>query len=273
MENEKKRKWFRLPSPALIVAMIALFVALTQTSLASRAVQAVQAGCNCANSSDIVNNSLVSADIKNGSLLKKDFKKGQVPAGRRGPRGAPGANGANGANGAQGPPGPQGNPGPQGPEGPTDLSKFGRLGFSATLLNASTSASATFTPVAQVAVTVPAGGKQSVVLYGEVTGFGTTAAACFVNTRIDRVAPAATSGTGFYERTTTDEQQVYQKSHVFVESPGTYTYQFKLADFCSARLNMTGPVFWAQTFPFTGSGVAPAVAAVSDGRVSSTGRP
>jgi hypothetical protein len=273
MENAKKRKWFRLPSPALIVAMIALFVALTQTSLAAKAVQAVQAGCNCANSSDIVNNSLVSADIKNGSLLKKDFKKGQIPAGPRGRRGAPGANGANGAQGPPGPPGPQGNPGPQGPEGPTDLSKFGRLAFSTTLLNAATTGFNVFTPVAQVAVTVPPGGKQSVVLYGEVTAFGTAGAACFVNTRIDRIAPAGSSGTGFYERTTTDEQQVYVKSVVFAESPGTYTYQFKLADFCSARLNMTAPIFWAQTAPFNGGGVAPAATGVSGARVSSTGRP
>jgi hypothetical protein len=117
MEKEKTRKWLRLPSPALIVAMIALFVGLTQTSLASRAVQVVQAGCNCANSSDIVNNSLVSADIKNGSLLKKDFKKGQIPAGPRGPRGPAGANGANGAQGPQGPPGPQGSPGAAGAPG------------------------------------------------------------------------------------------------------------------------------------------------------------
>jgi hypothetical protein len=115
---EPKRKWFWLPSPALIVAMVALFVALTQTGLAARTVDLVQAGCNCANSSDIVNNSLTSADIKNGSLLKKDFKKGQVPAGSRGPRGASGANGAPGPAGPAGPAGPGGPQGPQGPQGP-----------------------------------------------------------------------------------------------------------------------------------------------------------
>jgi hypothetical protein len=114
----KKRKWLRLPSPALIVAMIALFVALTQTGLASRAVQAVQAGCNCANSSDIINNSLVSADIKNGSLLKKDFKKGQIPAGARGARGPAGPAGPAGPGGPAGPAGPGGPGGPGGPPGP-----------------------------------------------------------------------------------------------------------------------------------------------------------
>jgi hypothetical protein len=113
----KKRKWLRLPSPALIVAMIALFVALTQTGLASRAVQAVQAGCNCANSSDIVNNSLTSADIKNGSLLKKDFKKSQIPAGRRGPAGPRGAMGPAGTTGPAGPAGPAGPGGPPGAAG------------------------------------------------------------------------------------------------------------------------------------------------------------
>ena len=103
-----------MPSPALIVAMLALFVALTQTGLAARTVELVQAGCNCANSSDIVNNSLTSVDIKNGSLLKKDFKKGQIPAGRRGP---PGSRGAAGAAGAAGPTGPAGPAGPSGQNG------------------------------------------------------------------------------------------------------------------------------------------------------------
>jgi hypothetical protein len=123
---ERKRKRMRLPSPALIVAMVALFVALTQTGLAARTVDLVQAGCNCANSSDIVNNSLTSVDIKNGSLLKADFKKGQIPAGPRGARGAAGANGAPGAQGPPGPQGPGGGQGPQGPPGPTNLDVRGQ---------------------------------------------------------------------------------------------------------------------------------------------------
>jgi len=101
-----------------MVAMVALFVAFTQTGLAARTVDLVQAGCNCANSSDIVNNSLTSADIKNGSLLKADFKKGQLPRGARGPRGVAGAAGAAGAAGPAGPAGPTGPGGPQGPQGP-----------------------------------------------------------------------------------------------------------------------------------------------------------
>jgi hypothetical protein len=125
---ERKRKWMRLPSPALIVAMVALFVAFTQTGLAARTVDLVQAGCNCANSSDIVNNSLTSADIKNGSLLKKDFKKGQIPSGPRGARGPAGANGAPGPQGPAGPGGPGGPGGAQGPRGPSNAREVFRDG-------------------------------------------------------------------------------------------------------------------------------------------------
>ena len=118
---QAKRKWLRMPSPALIVAMVALFIALTQTGLAGRALRAADPPCNCAGSGDIINNSLTSVDIKNGSLLRKDFKKGQISAGARGPRGLTGAAGANGAPGAQGPQGPKGDAGPQGAPGPSNM--------------------------------------------------------------------------------------------------------------------------------------------------------
>jgi hypothetical protein len=101
-----KRRILR-PSPALVVAMIGLFVALTQTGMASRALEA--AGCACATGSDIVNGSLTGLDIKDKSLTKKDFN-GSVA----GPPGQQGAPGANGAPGAQGSPGPGGLQGPQG---------------------------------------------------------------------------------------------------------------------------------------------------------------
>jgi hypothetical protein len=98
------------PSPALVVAMIGLFVALTQTGMASRALEA--AGCVCATGSDVVDGSLTGLDIKDKSLTKRDFK-GSI-AGPPGQRGTPGANGAPGAQGSQGPGGLQG---PQGPQG------------------------------------------------------------------------------------------------------------------------------------------------------------
>jgi Collagen triple helix repeat (20 copies) len=119
---EGKRKWLprRAPSPALVVAMVALFAALTQTGLASQALQA--AGCNCGNSSDIVNNSLTGADIKDGSLTKKEFKKGAIPTLPRviravGPKGNPGSPGAKGDAGAAGTPGAKGDKGDKGDPG------------------------------------------------------------------------------------------------------------------------------------------------------------
>ena len=80
---------FRRPSPALVISLIALFVALGGSSYAALKVT----------SKNVANNSLTSIDVRNGSLLRKDFKRGQVPAGARGPQGLPGAPGAPGTNG------------------------------------------------------------------------------------------------------------------------------------------------------------------------------
>ncbi len=88
----------RRPSPAMIVALIALFVALGGSSYAALRVT----GKNVKNSSltgkDVKNNSLTGSDVKNlrsgdvkdFSLLAKDFKAGQLPAGAQGIQGAPG---------------------------------------------------------------------------------------------------------------------------------------------------------------------------------------
>lgn len=130
------KKWWpgRRPAPALVVAMVALFVSLQQTGLASRALQA--AGCNCATSKDIVNNSLTGADIKNGSLTKRDLRKGTIPSpgrtvgakgekgdagspGPKGEKGDPGAPGAKGERGEPGLPGAKGEPGAPGATGAT----------------------------------------------------------------------------------------------------------------------------------------------------------
>jgi Collagen triple helix repeat (20 copies) len=91
-------------SPAMIVAMLALFVALTGTAVATTS--ALITG------KQIANSSITGLDVKNKSLTPKDFK-GSV----RGPRGAAGARGPQGAQGAQGPQGPQGPQGTQGVQG------------------------------------------------------------------------------------------------------------------------------------------------------------
>ena len=99
----------RLPSPALIVAALALLFSLTGTAVAAGLITGGQIANNTVSHLDIKNNDLRSADVRdnslksidvlNGTLKKIDFAPGQLPAGPAGPAGA------------QGPAGPQGAPG------------------------------------------------------------------------------------------------------------------------------------------------------------------
>jgi len=80
----------RRPSPALVVACVALFVALAGTGVA--AVVALVPN-NSVGTAQLRNNAVVSAKVKDHSLAAKDFANGQLPAG---PAGATGATGATG---------------------------------------------------------------------------------------------------------------------------------------------------------------------------------
>ena len=142
--------FIRRPSPALLVASLALFGALGGTSfaepLAARASALIGGG-------DVRDGSITGKDVKNGSLATADLARGSVAAkhlrpnavtgravqdgtltardlapgtlaavsaaGPAGPAGEPGAAGAPGAAGPQGPAGPAGPAGPQGPAGPS----------------------------------------------------------------------------------------------------------------------------------------------------------
>lgn len=92
----------------MIVAMLALFVALTGTAVATTS--ALITG------KQIKNSSITGADIKNKSVGIADLAT--KARGARGPRGAAGPAGAQGAQGPQGPQGAQGAEGAQGPQGP-----------------------------------------------------------------------------------------------------------------------------------------------------------
>jgi hypothetical protein len=83
-----------MPSPALVVASLALLFALGGTSFA-------------AYKQLVPRNSVGTLQVKDNSLLRKDFRRGQIPAGPRG------------AAGPQGPAGPAGAAGQAGPAGPT----------------------------------------------------------------------------------------------------------------------------------------------------------
>lgn len=109
-----RRVRLRGPSPAMVVALLALGVALGGTSYAAvslpkNSVGATQLKKNAVTSSRIRNRAVTSAKVKDRSLLAKDFKLGQLPAGARGPagpQGPAGGQGPAGAAGAKGDPGP-----------------------------------------------------------------------------------------------------------------------------------------------------------------------
>src|ERR671938_1020220 len=92
----------RRPSPALVIASLALVFALTGTGIA--AVTALPR--NSVGTRQLRNNSIVSSKVRNHSLLARDFRRGQLP---RGPIGPVGPAGPAGPAGPQGPAGPSGN--------------------------------------------------------------------------------------------------------------------------------------------------------------------
>jgi hypothetical protein len=89
----------RRPSPALVVACIALGVALSGTGIA--AVMATLPA-NSVGTAQLQSNAVTAAKVRNGSLTKADFRPGQLP---------------NGIPGSPGPAGPQGLKGDTGPTG------------------------------------------------------------------------------------------------------------------------------------------------------------
>ena len=122
----------RRPSPALVIACIALFVAMGGTGYA-----ALKLPKNSVGSKQIKPGAVSSSKVKNGSLLPADFKAGTLPAGAQGPKGDPGSPGTKGDTGDKG------NNGDTGPRGPSDA-------YSATI-NSSSGGSA------QQSLALPAG--------------------------------------------------------------------------------------------------------------------
>lgn len=100
------RRSIRRPSPALVVACLALLVALGGTSvaavsqLARNSVGTPQLRNNAVTTPKIRNNAITTAKVRNRSLRAIDFAAGQIP------QGPPGAQGAQGPAGPAGPAGP-----------------------------------------------------------------------------------------------------------------------------------------------------------------------
>ena len=102
------RKIPRRPSPALVVACVALLVALGGTSYATvlqvprASVGTPQLKRNAVTPAKIAPNAVRTGHVLNGSLLVADFKAGQIPQGPKGDKGDTGAAGAAGAPGVAG---------------------------------------------------------------------------------------------------------------------------------------------------------------------------
>src|SRR5689334_11727575 len=85
--------WLRRhrPSPALVVACLALAVALGGTSYAAVVLPAGSVGTR-----QLRNGAVVESKVKDHSLLARDFARGQLPAGPAGPQGVEGDTGPQG---------------------------------------------------------------------------------------------------------------------------------------------------------------------------------
>jgi hypothetical protein len=90
------RRLRRRPSPALIVACIALGAALAGTGYS-----AIVLPANSVGTKQLRNGAVVAAKVKAHSLVAANFQAGELPAGPKG---------ADGLQGAAGPPGPKGDP-------------------------------------------------------------------------------------------------------------------------------------------------------------------
>src|SRR4051812_41146463 len=112
-----KRLAVRRPSPAMVVALLALFVAMGGTGYAALklpkdSVGAKQIAKDAVGSPEIKNGAVGTSEVKNGSLVQRDFKQGQLP------------------QGAQGPQGPKGDPGQQGVQGIAGTARgYGSVAF------------------------------------------------------------------------------------------------------------------------------------------------
>jgi hypothetical protein len=109
-------KRFHRPSPAMVVACLALGVALSGTAIAAsvalprnsvgtaqlkaNAVATAKIRNNAVTTAKLRNNAVTSTKVLNGSLTAADFAPGQLPAGEAGPAGAAGPAGPAGPSDA-----------------------------------------------------------------------------------------------------------------------------------------------------------------------------
>lgn len=111
------------PSPAMAVALLALFVALGGAAYAAVVLPANSVGTEqlrkgAVTGKKLADDAVTSAKVRDGSLLASDFESGQLPAGAQGEQGPRGPVGPAGEEGEGGPTGAQGATGEEGATGP-----------------------------------------------------------------------------------------------------------------------------------------------------------
>lgn len=137
----------RAPSPAFVISLVALFVALGGTTYAA---------------TSLPRNSVGTAQLKRGAVTKTKINKKTI-AGLKGMRGP---------TGLTGPPGPKGSPGGAGQLGPTSGTSAGSVQYVPTVNGA-------FTPFGSGGtVTLPAPGKVLVEISGSYLIGCTAAGSC-----------------------------------------------------------------------------------------------
>lgn len=110
--------WKRMrPSPAMLVAVVALLAALTGGAVGATLVTGDQIKDGTITGKDVKSGSLTGTQVKNGSLQLNDLSK----LARTSLRGEPAGGVAGGPAGPQGPQGPAGMQGPVGPQGPAGV--------------------------------------------------------------------------------------------------------------------------------------------------------
>jgi hypothetical protein len=103
-----KRRMYR-PSPSMLVALIALFVALGGTGYSALRITGKNVKDSSLTGRDVKNGSIRSVDV--AGLLATDFKAGQLTSGSLGPPGPQGPQGVQGTKGDKGDKGDAGEPG------------------------------------------------------------------------------------------------------------------------------------------------------------------
>jgi hypothetical protein len=103
----------RLPTPAMLVACIALAVSLGGVSYAAGALPKGSVGTaqlkkKAVTGAKLQKNAVTGIAVKNRTLTAADFKAGALPAGTQGQKGDPGAQGPKGEKGDTGPAGVSG---------------------------------------------------------------------------------------------------------------------------------------------------------------------